>query len=765
MTTIVPDTFMIPGFVKRAVKTIALLLLVHTCSPGYGAAQDTAVPMSDMQFQKLLDSTRTNMSGMYKGVNHLYYSVHAKAYAYFGFRPLAISLVPLLEEYHAHGYWFSPDSVQMQVFAHRVVVPDDEDMKADSLFNFFGTPNPMRFNYSAFPIESQRKIAADSSGENVTADTLRPPTDSVSVTIDTDAGVAVRVEKRDDDTVPMPLLSDADSIYYYEHKGFVDMGTIRAAAIAVSVRDEKRPGVFGTLWVDEFRFVVVRADLQYNHAALDLSPRLGEAYRRVTFNRDLYYGRYWLPDVVDEEIDIKIFGINVRVQRTLRYSDYRIEENPTEEFHQAKAVTFAIDSGAQQSLFGPPEYANMITPEEEERILEYFEDQFYSANLLPGMEDMESIARQALRRQVESIGGKPLRIGLGLSRFLQYNRVEGPRLNLGWRWAGILPGKNAVNTEIGYGFEDYRWKGKLEFLQWFGKEHSWFWGFSVFDTYAHDENEEPVGVLANSLASFLGKSDFYDLYRTRGAWLGGGWQPVRDFGLAFRLYREDQRSVAVNTGFSLFRRGTAFRANPPILDGTNQAAVFSMDYSPGRFSAKVNFEKGWDGDTGGDFKYSRLWLDLLASKRLFRPLRLNTHVQAGIADNTVPPQKMFDFGGTAVSYFHPVLRGLTYHAYTGNRMAQAICEFELNGRYLRTFHIPLILSNSSKLYFWGGAGWSELPKDMPAHYRERYPSTSSEKVYLEAGIGLGSLLNIARTDFIMTNLHGRSAFIRFRFLQ
>lgn len=696
---------------------------------GYLSLFNWSIPapcqMRTDSLQKLLDSTRHYNQKLYKDIQDIKFQVQTKVYVYFGFRPLDIQVVPFLEEYYADGHWFTPDSVQMKIIAHRIATHEKIKVNPDTLLNVFGVPNPMRFQYNTFTVMNDS-------------------------------------EKTD---TPLPLLSPKDSIYYFKHIGFLKMGNINAIAVKVMVRNNKTPGVFGTLWIDAEHYVVIRAELEYNRAALDLDPKYGELYRKVFYNRDLYYGQYWLPETVDEDVDIKVFGIQARVQRTLRYSNYQINDTTGKISHQPRQVIITIDTVIQKKIFPPEKYPNSITSEEQERIVNYFEQEFYSGNLLPNMEDMESIARQALRSKAEAMSGKVFKVGLGLSRLLRYNRVEGPRLSYGKRWAGLLNHRNAIQWELGYGFEDSRWKGKLEALQWFGKERRWFLGGSFYDTYLHDTTSEPIGELWNSLASFLFKSDYYDLYRARGGWIGGGWHPTKRTGVGVRIYHENHESVTRHTGFSIVQRDLPFRLNPSVSEGLLQALNFNFNYQQWRFKATFNVEQAWKNPGGGDFDYTRFMIDVVDKKQISYHLRLVSHLQTGTAIGRVPPQRWFDFGGTIPTYYNSTLRGTTYHAYTGDRMIQGTLEIQWDMRLLQRLRIPIISAQAQRWYFWGGTGWSDLSEKSKRIANPNIPMTTANKTYFEAGIGLGDLIHISRFDVIFTNRPPSNFIIRFRFFQ
>jgi outer membrane protein assembly factor BamA len=162
------------------------------------------------------------------------------------------------------------------------------------------------------------------------------------------------------------------------------------------------------------------------------------------------------------------------------------------------------------------------------------------------------------------------------------------------------------------------------------------------------------------------------------------------------LRREDLSNLDVATRWSLFRRGTAFRDNPPIIDPlAGEASLHALEGSytldlredgesehPGRgFMARLSAESAGRWGLGGDFRYDRYMADLRHYSKLGPDLFLDVRLVGGLLDPArgttegagyvYPAHKEFYVGGIGT------LPGYPYKTFRGERMVLANTEYRI----------------------------------------------------------------------------------------
>ena len=180
--------------------------------------------------KSLIKEVQINTQRSYDEINTVSFKGYSKTYIYFGYNPLQVKLIPLMQEYYLDGYWIKPDSLRLIVKAIRTVSPDSGDKNIEDIGPL---PNPFRFTYdpSALGIKGER----NQNGKQIW---------------------------------PLyPFAKGADSLYKYEKESEVGFGENRVYAIKVEAKNSSIPAVNGIFHIDANRRVVVGSDYFFNSAA------------------------------------------------------------------------------------------------------------------------------------------------------------------------------------------------------------------------------------------------------------------------------------------------------------------------------------------------------------------------------------------------------------------------------------------------------------------------------------------------------------------
>jgi hypothetical protein len=229
-----------------------------------------------------------------------------------------------------------------------------------------------------------------------------------------------------------------------------------------------------------------------------------------------------------------------------------------------------------------------------------------------------------------------------------------------------------------------------------------FLGAEIHDLTASDDHWR-LSPVEQSLMAVGFKETFKDYYRRRGYQVHAAvlLHPAHEAVVQWR----DERHQALDneTGFSLFRRDTEYRANEPAAGGRLRAVLFGYAWesrgfqvrSPGDAYQRHLLERlhgsprprvpGWRAEWssevavpgwGGDFEFSRHILNIRRYERLSPRQDLNGRLIVGWSGGTLPPQREFAVGGVGS------VRGHTFKESSGEALTVANFEY-LFGSNLR----------------------------------------------------------------------------------
>ena len=224
-----------------------------------------------------------------------------------------------------------------------------------------------------------------------------------------------------------------------------------------------------------------------------------------------------------------------------------------------------------------------------------------------------------------------------LSDLLQYNRVQGLSLGLGYQVP--LSGPRArLHATVRYGVSDERVTGRLTFLLNAGA------GLLVF-TGSHDISDldpfSPGRTVGNTLNGLFAGHDNGDYALSRGAGLRFE-KPLKaglELLLAGRMERLSSVSRVARSEINDFFGGTGlFPPNPRVHDGT-----FVVISAQARNRGRTRWSVTGDVLGGGGRTTGRLYGDLL--RRLGRGWGLTLRLKAGAATEPATPQTLFRQGG------------------------------------------------------------------------------------------------------------------------
>jgi len=195
-----------------------------------------------------------------------------------------------------------------------------------------------------------------------------------------------------------------------------------------------------------------------------------------------------LPTMVEEDFDIKFWGITVKANRIIEFDNYMVD--PVIEDSAAivnQKVAYNPDPQMEEKLFKDVPYPSRLSKQEREALIGKIENQLASVDLYKDLFDSESLARQAMKLGMEQRFGRYVQWLQNLANYLQYNRTEGLRLNYSISLSNLITKNSGISISAGYGISDERWKGQVGVLQFFGNKKKLFADANFYNTIGYEE--------------------------------------------------------------------------------------------------------------------------------------------------------------------------------------------------------------------------------------------------------------------------------------
>jgi hypothetical protein len=308
-------------------------------------------------------------------------------------------------------------------------------------------------------------------------------------------------------SVTHPVAPAAESVYDYRLVDSLTIrfpdgtGEVRVFELRVRPKRMDRPGVIGSVFLDQSTGAIVRMNFSFTPVSY-VDPYVD--YIRVSLDNSLWMGRHWLP--YRQEIEIRreiplldfMAGSIIRGRYEVRDYEFNVDFPPGT-FIGARRITTA--SPAQRRAFAF-----------EEGLLDDLDEDGLAPT--PALKDVEAQVREVVEDRYLT-GLAPLRFHLPrISEAFRYNRAEGVYLGGG---ASFRPAERVIlRGSAGYAFGRAEPSGALTVESARGDrlrpELEVYWN-RLRDIGGHPG----APPLENTIGALSGKEDFLDPYFARGA--------------------------------------------------------------------------------------------------------------------------------------------------------------------------------------------------------------------------------------------------------
>ena len=542
-----------------------------------------------------------------------------------------------------------------------------------------------------------------------------------------------------------PTALDAFDHYVFKLVGTRLRDSVTIYEIRIIPRSRLTPLFSGTITVVDGSFALAGVEVVPNEAFI--LPFIKNMVLQYAQQFNLYENRFWMPADIRIEgfADVGITGFTfprIGFQRTSVIYDYRINtEIPDSVFAKPRRWTSSA-ADTVDSLF-------------------WAEHEILPLTLLETHAYATLDSAQTLEKQFQAGGPLSFLTSDESSSFfnhlrLRFNRVEG--LHLGVRLRVGSPARFArLHGSWGYGFADERGKYRIGIETFPFRSQLLSVGFERYREVANRPDASYYDALTISLQSLLVKDDYRDYYLRKGWMASITGHPIKSLLVSGQYTSESHHSMTTATDFSLFARGSTYRANPPVLEGELHSLRFSVRYGDepvplqllSRRAIEIDLEQSDDSWFNSDFNFTRFsarveWKVETLFRRYLFPATLRFSVAAGTSRGTLPPQRSFDLE-TRSSGEAPfgVLRGASAKEFSGDRSLTVAIEHNFRSVPFLALGVPFLYKNSVELVIHGAIAqtWVE---DFKARQRDILKPTKGW--YSEAGFGINRIFGILRMD-------------------
>ena len=558
--------------------------------------------------------------------------------------------------------------------------------------------------------------------------------------------------------VTSPLADDALDYYEYRLTGITSIDSTKVYKIEVIDGAGLFPLFYGTVYIMDSVFALVKVDLNNNEAAKPLG--IDDINFKQKFNSyiDPNDNKFWMPTDVQVNAKISFAGVF-----KLSGDVFTI------------ISSYSLNKKAPKGIFD--EYYIKVLPDAKK------DSSYWKEKQLVKSSKEENEAYKQIDKDVKGRENK-FRLGLTTINFGRYissnplsfysfNRVEGSRLQFNLDFNGPKE-KTRISSNIAYSFSDKKMKYEINYKGNFLKKLPLNISAGIFQMIQPLSYYPLPGMFRtfNTATSLLDKRDFYDYYYASGWRLSISKMLIPQIGLTLNYSQEKQTSALKNTDYSFRKKDQPFRENPSVNDAFQRLVGVSLYLDPNKYGY-IDYGDGEiesfpeteypaltlrmdysSRDLNSTYEYGKYYAFLEGRNYFNRLLNIRYRLGAVYLKGEVPVQSLGYFDASTAPWISGLsFKAMNYREYLGDKIY--FLSFENHLGNLLWSKLGFIKKWDLLVFY--NAGKSEI---SDANYRLVYDSYESKtrgaqnknflttnNFYMEAGFGIGNIFDIIRLDF------------------
>jgi hypothetical protein len=558
-----------------------------------------------------------------------------------------------------------------------------------------------------------------------------------------------------DYTVVSPVAHDAFDRYDYDLLGEGEINGNPVWKISVEPRGAVFPAFQGALWIDQTDYTIAYLDLQPN-GAIKLGP-VKNLDIQQTFS--FVDNKFWLPSALTFDCQIKL-GLPI-------VPDFRISQTATLD-------DYVVNGTIPDSIFAGPKHSVASRADSVDSL------HWISMRTIPLSRDedtayhkFDSLAKISHKENETEFS--PLGLLLELipgTDFFQYNRVDGPKFELGHFWT-VIPSRPLTfggDAVYDIGSKNFEYSVDIHQALTTRKKPSQVTAsLSLNGDFSMQNQSDAVDVtsslraqvyhehvslgsaydpLVNTLTSLFLHEDYFNYYEARGFDIQYSFTPNRSFSATLDFKNEIDNSISNVTNYSLLFQNDTFRSNPPINDGmVHEIALnLSEDVPLGYWAASFSAQGLYSAPSiGSDFNYTTAQLHFSLEGRTGgwgNTWLAGTY--SALVNGALPAQDLFFFEARdAVIAPRDVFHTMYPFEFQGDRTWQIMFEQNFYDLPTRALGITMPID----VQWFGFAHVAGATSSSATNAIQPIPiETIGSTPFVEAGFGIGNIFHLLRLD-------------------
>ena len=552
-----------------------------------------------------------------------------------------------------------------------------------------------------------------------------------------------------------PIADDAIDFYYYNILDTIAYNNEPVFKIHFEPDDKSDPGFYGTLFITDSTFNLIKVDINLNDAANPggIFDRINIIQQYLSYGETIYMPIDYRLFIEGNVLGMAKFGFEIN---SVLY-DYKINNQIEDDFFDMVVLKVMPEADKKDSTFWS---LNQKIPNTLEEVKAYKRIDSTEAVPLTFWDKFSWLSTNIQISDDFSTNGT-----LNLYHF---NKVEGNALNLGLYFDDSFNKRLSSSLDINYGFADHKFKWNVNAKYPLGDYRTTTISFNVFDRLdILFKESDKYGKLISTLTSLFGHYDFRDYYYSKGIdfKFNGAAFPVLDLGFGFT--NRTDNNAKVNTEFSFFAKDKNYSLNKLIYNGkiVTLSGTFKLDFRKyienGYFRRRTSMGKSYftlDGEaiisnkskmtSNLDFQIYKLnfWAQLSS----FRSTSFEISAKGIYSNGPILYQLMTALPGNITALGKDfTFRTVGIGSYVGDRVYTITSQYRFNDEIFKMLKIPLLKDARLRLDAHFNVAWLSITEDSKTLNNNFYQNNFSEFIepLFEAGFGIGHVLIPMKLEF------------------
>ncbi len=561
-----------------------------------------------------------------------------------------------------------------------------------------------------------------------------------------------------------PIADNALDYYYFNLKDTLAMDDKTVFKISFETIDKNDPGFYGTIYITDKTFALIKLDVNLNKAA---NP--GTIFSKVNILQQFqsYADSIYMPIDYRLFIEGNVYGLaKFGLELNSIFYNYQINQPIPDDVFGMVVIKVQPDADKRDSTY----WKNMQTIPNTKEELEAYQ-RIDSLESIPKTfwDDFSPFSTRINFNDNFSISGP-------LSMY-HFNKIEGHSIDFGLSLNNVLNKRSSSTLDMSYAFSDKKFKFDFSTRYMFGDYRTGTISLNVFNKLTGlFEKSIEYEKFTSSVLSLLTKYDFRDYYYTKGFdfAISDDIFPVLKLGLGF-MNRTDNTAFN-NTNFSFFNKSKTYSVNTSIYDAKINALTLSytIDFrkfiEDGYHRRKIWFGNPYitfSGDVQlgskqllkSDLDFQTYSLNIYTFLNTFKSARMRINLDAFYSTGSVPFQMMYALPGNIESSGKNFsFRTLRISEVFGDKVISFNIEHNFNDELFRLLGIPFLKDNqfTTSLHFNAAlSSISDKSKNILPH-----SFTEFKHPFYEIGFGIGHVMIPLRLEFTWKlNYRGKNDFV------